>query len=68
MRVKCNLCGRSVTETFHVKWNHLLKYHPAEMFSRLLPMVFDIGSVRSAGEQIGKEMKDRVATSFRGQA
>lgn len=60
MRVRCNLCRSRVQDTFAAKWKHILRKHPEEMFSRLLPMAFDPSIAREVGAQIGRTLREQL--------
>ena len=57
MKIRCNLCGRKVTNDAVAKWRHVLKYHPSESLKRLLPLLTNPERAREVGAYLGQQIK-----------
>ncbi|MCI0618952.1 hypothetical protein L0244_38760 [bacterium] len=60
MKVKCLICGRKMLDTFQTKWRHILKIHPDEAMSRLIPMLADPSIVRERGNHIAQALLEEI--------
>lgn len=64
MKVQCRLCERKIPDTWADKWRHMLKYHPEETFSRLLPLALDPSKARDIGIQAGRLLRQRIESEL----
>lgn len=63
--MKCDQCNRRVKDTFQAKWNHMVKYHPVELGTRILPLAFQPQTFETVGHIIAEYAKTKLQSGVR---
>jgi hypothetical protein len=56
-RIRCKKCNRSVLDTFHGKWRHMVSRHPETFVSRFAPFIEKPDEALAVGRKLGEMFK-----------
>ncbi len=63
-RIECNLCDRSVRDTFKSKWNHIVECHPDVIVQRMFAAIAQTGVTPERCFESGRETAAAILDFF----
>ncbi len=61
-KIPCNHCGRKVKDIYQSKWDHVWKFHPDMVLSKMVGAFLRPQELERIGEKFGQILRNKLVS------